>query len=168
MSYDIDVTTKDGAEHSLNWLRNPFGLCSFAEDNVGDGQMSLWHVCNDHAYDDVGKIDRAQFLRVVESYWDRLRGLDDAYFFFTFGSYVQFLPEYPDAMMVRGYRALVEATRWGDDGRLGIRIGRFQGYERQFGWRQTAVLDYYKEWFERLLGASRAMQDPDATIYISN
>lgn len=61
MSYDITVTTED-LELDMNWLRNSFGLCTFAENNIGDGQNSLWHVCNDHAYDDSNNVDRAKLL----------------------------------------------------------------------------------------------------------
>jgi hypothetical protein len=166
MSYDITVTT-DGTEHSLNWLRNPFGLCDFAEDNVGDGKNSLWHVCNDHAYDDVDKIDRAEFLRVVEEYWDRLRGLERGFFHFTFSSYVQFQNDYAGCMRVQRSH---EDYEWADD-RAVLRLAaeRFQPASN-FSWSSTGEcpLDFYKGWFERLLNLARAMQDPNARIYISN
>lgn len=44
----------------MNWLRNPFGLCDWAEANVGDkikiGKKDLWYVCNHWNYKKSSKI----------------------------------------------------------------------------------------------------------------
>ncbi len=173
MSYNISVSSRDGG-YDMNWLRNPFGLCQFAEDNAGDGDQSLWHVCNDHSYEQSMNVDRGRFLRVVSDYWDRIRGLESAHFFFTFGAYVQFAPSYPDAMLLqpRGWRS--GESRWEEGGRLAISVAEFQRYDRQrgisngFAWRGTPVLTHYKQRFENLLELANAMQDPDASIHISS
>ncbi len=168
MSYDIDVVTPDGQEFEMNWLRNPFGLCGFAEDNVGDGNMSLWHVCNDHAYDAVKDLDRAKFLRVVEDYWDRLRGLQRGWFWFTFGSYVQFSYDHAACMRVNFGGKLHEWTKKNDVSFLKLDIARFE-HDQNWEWsgRNIEPLQFYKNWFEQLLELARAMQDPNATVCIT-
>ncbi len=172
MGYDITVSGAEGRGGALNWSRNPFGLCNFAESNVGEKDGALWHVCNDHAYDDVGRLDRAQFLKVVSFYWDRLRGLQDARFYFTFHGYVHFAPQHPDAMLLHG-RGHGDCWSSGND-LLAIPVERFKG-EQNFAWSDHGlgpspgtVLDHYKEWFRSLLELAKAMQDPASVVCITN
>lgn len=167
---------------SMDWLRNPFGLCTFVEDNVGDRVQSLWHVCNDHAYKVMGELDRRKFRRIVLAYWDRLRNLDKAYFYFDFHAYVQFTSSYSDAMVIAPNRFSTDpqnafaqgAYTWrssssdDDPDRLGIRVERFQQYRYEhFSWGDTPVLDFYKDWFKRLVNIAEVMQDLNVEVHIS-
>lgn len=184
MSYDISIShypfeTEDNhwPKTELNWLRNPFGLCDFAEDNVGDGKHSLWHVCNDHAYDDVKNLDRADFLRVVLDYWDRLKNLEVGYFYFDLASYLQFSPEYPEAMKLPTIHWRLKHTKeecaqvykWGPEQRtIGFNVHQFALYPSHFSFRGRGPLRHYKDWFKDLVDIARAMQDPEVTVRISN
>lgn len=183
MSYTITLYRKnphaasdegDSEIASMDWLRNLFGLCTFVEDNVGDRVQSLWHVCNDQAYKVMGELDRRKFRRIVLAYWDRLRNLDKAYFYFDFHAYVQFMPNYSQAMTLPQHPHDESVGLWapgtsGDDpDRLGIRIERFQHYGRQhFSWGDTPVLDFYKDWFKRLMHIAEVMQDLNVEVRIS-
>jgi hypothetical protein len=184
MSWDIDVHLPDGRHLELNWLRNPFGLCDFAEDNVGNGSMSLWHVCNDFA-DDIEKFDRARFQEIVHEYWCRLAILHRGYFCFSFRSYVQFVRNFPEAMHLDLLDFMEQDWAWVGPRRhpteVRIDVQRFSIYGRnadvrttsptnnQFGWDAGSnVLDWYRKWFQELHEIASAVQDPNATITISN
>lgn len=160
--YDPDAYALDDV-HSMNWLRNPFGLCTFAEDNVGDGSSALWHVCNDHAYDKVKDLDRAKFLMVVREYWERIRSMEKASFYFTPGSYDQFAKQYPKIMppLLHGDLEAAVAPL-----QILIPVEKFQ-HAPNFGWRNQSVLQYYKDRFQELVELATTMQDPEIEIYIS-
>lgn len=170
MGYDIHVTAADRSLE-MNWLRNPFGLCPFAEDNVGDGSMSLWHVCNDNAYDTSNDLDRPRFLDVVTAYREKLQALELGYFHFEFSSYVQFASSYRAMILPWGVRAdEPRGYRWDKEHKiLGIDVERFID-EPNFGWsRQTSsVLQWYKDWFDQLFEIAKLMQEPGSDVYISN
>lgn len=124
MSLDISLEGKGGRFHSMNWLRNPFGLCQWAEDNIelpaeveasllerakkhdeqGDypkkaekGSL-LWFVCNRWCYERGGDIDRRLFLDVVKAYASGVEKLERGYYFFTFGAYRQFIEPYREKL----------------------------------------------------------------------
>lgn len=163
MSYKITVSrpSDDDVLLSLNWHRNPFGLCSFVEDNAGDQIGSLHHICNDHAYDRVKNLDRKKFLRIIKEYGQRLRAVKQAYFFFNFRSYVQFVEKYPTAMLL----SLSKGFMW-HESRIGIRVERFQSYGRKLGWIDEPVLGWYQQWFKKLAELVAVMQDPDIEVRI--
>ena len=99
MSLEIDLIEKETGNEvmSLNWLRNPFGLQTWAEDNVGmkivqrvrgiSGREELFedlrYVCNHWSYEDSSDIDRGLFKQVVDTYWKEIQKLEVGYFVFN-------------------------------------------------------------------------------------
>ena len=85
MSLKLYLEDKHNNEiKSITWPRNPFGLCNWAEDNVGDDRSSLHHVCNAWQYEKASQCDRPLFQQVVEHYWQKILALDNnSCFWFT-------------------------------------------------------------------------------------
>jgi hypothetical protein len=129
MSLDIHLETSDGRRsYAMNWLRNPYGLCQWIEDNARlpedvrdalvlraqahDEKESeeekypktvhpaslLWFVINRWCYDKAPQIDRKLFLDVVKAYAAEVEKLDQGYYFFGFGAYRQFVEPHRNQM----------------------------------------------------------------------
>jgi hypothetical protein len=128
MSLDIHLETAKGESHRMNWLRNPYGLCQWIEDNAklpakildvlverakahdevaseeekypktAHPASLLWFVINRWCYDKAPQIDRQLFLDVVKAYSSEVEKLERGYYFFDFGAYRQFVEPYRDQM----------------------------------------------------------------------
>lgn len=171
MSYKIAVSRPgdDDVLLSLNWHRNPFGLCSFMEDNIGDRIRSLYHICNDYAYGKEKNLNRSKFLRIVNDYQTRLQPKKIAHFFFSFRSFVQFLEQFPKAMVLPVQEAGIMGDyrfEWFGSSKLAINVAQFQSYGKELGWDDMPVLDWYKQWFAKLVKLVEVMQDPDVEVWI--
>lgn len=160
MSYDITITCPDGQLLEMNWLRNPFGLCNFLEDNVGDGELSLWHVCNDNSYETSNTLDRLRFHQVVNAYSNRLNALKQAFFYFDGNAYRQFSPFYP---CMRG------ATKIPAGDKTKIDVEAFTNTDLRSQRRpEDSILDGYKRWMDELVTIAEVIQDPNVIVFISN
>ena len=103
MSLDIYVTnTRTDEKMDMNWLRNPFGLCSWAENNYTyfterepPEDKSLWYVINHWNYDKSVQVDKPLFLEVVKRYGNIIMKLDRGYFWFNEGGFKQFIQAPP-------------------------------------------------------------------------
>lgn len=171
----LDLTLYDRSDNevaSLNWLRNPFGLARWAEDNTGLAKVvdkSLYYVCNEWSYDRGEEIDRVLFKTVVTFYWEKLVRLQQGYFVFTFQEYLQFVaPKYSMMPMERmrfgGDRH--EGLEWRDDGsRLALPQDSFN--PGLFHLR-SCKLPSYKLWFKELVDFAELLQDDNLRFYCSN
>lgn len=174
MSLDIAIgNAATGDTRDLNWLRNPFGLCQWAEDNYEyrtkqrpPEQEQLYYVCNHWAYDRSGEVDRPLFKRVVESYWEVLSGLERGYYFFGAGSLIQFVvPHWRHLpVTVEFYSPRVEVMAYMDD-RVGIPVEHFTHPDFHLS---NPSLGSCKAWYEQLLEFAELLQDPAYEFYCSN
>jgi len=173
MSLDISLyNSADEEVASMNWQRSPFGLCQWAEDNVGDGQLSLYHVCNDWAYDKSADVDRAEFKRVVDLYWKAIKELKRGYFYFDLPAYIQF---------VEGNTKSFPRTQWGSivnvqyvDERARIKIPMEYFSSMKYSddpWFEMIgynTLEYYKNRFAKLVEFAELLQDKSLRFECSN
>ncbi len=89
MSLDISIINKKtGESREMNWLRNPFGLCNWAEANFNftikdepKEKDSLWYVINHWNYKKSSRINRVKFKQTILWYWNVLEDLKKGYFF---------------------------------------------------------------------------------------
>jgi hypothetical protein len=155
MSLDISISRNGETLAEINWLRNPFGLCQWAEDNtrLSNGvQPDLRYVCNHRAFGNSGQIDRALFLRVVYDYWERIQFLKQGYFYFDLPSYRQFIEPHvhllPQGNTFIGTKFIVGSS-YDDSNRLRIPMEHFSHDAFALGDKNT--LQAYKNWFARLV-----------------
>ena len=164
----IDLHLYDGEEEiiSLNWLRNPFGLCNWAEDNVGDN-LRLHYVCNEWTYGKSDQVNRPLFKQVVEEYWARIQKLDAGYFFFDLSSYRQFVE--PHIAAFPGKRLFdiwsIDGSKYDQRGRLMIPMGHFDRPEFDVF---KPSLEGYREWFSELVRFAEKLQNEKHRFYASN
>lgn len=176
MSLDISLCNKDDDSDyvSMNWLRNPFGLERWAEDNFKYAtkdfaipvtlSASLWDVCNKWSYDDSEHVDRALFKHVVDVYNIEIKQLKVGYFWFDIYSLMQFV--------VPDYSRFPKDPRWNrilgshfHEDKLGIPQEYFG---RVCGGEKYCALSYYKKWFGELVEFAELLQDPAYVFYCSN
>lgn len=156
---------------SMNWLRNPFGLCNWAEDNfeaVGaktDTKLSF--VINNWSYETSNDINRELFKSVVDGYWKVLQKIDKGYFFFDIYSYLQFiepnrkkLPTEHDNILGID---LITGMNW-KLSKVGIPMEHFTKKIIDI----DNSLDHYKDWFNELVEFSNKLQDKKLIFYCSN
>lgn len=171
MSYDITATL-DETTKSTNWLRNPFGLCQWAEDNVGEPtsnfgeriEKPLYHVCNEWTYGDVDHIDRQMFYEVVVIYDDRIQDLDEGYFYFDLPEFVQFVAPNFDKFEI----SWLTDVDYIDD-KIEIPMEAFMPAER-FGLscrRADTMLGDYQSWMGELVEIAEMIKD-GADVSITN
>ncbi len=183
MSLDISVTNKRTDESmDMNWLRNPFGLCNWAEANFNYAtesepayEQSLHYAINHWNYDKADQVDKPFFLEVVKRYGIVLHQLERGYFFFTEKGLEQFV--WPCV----GITSMIEIRR-GQPPDI-VRVGR--GEEKEYGlpmekfgdpcyhlsdkYRPNAhTLTHYQDWYRELITFAERLQDPDAVFYCSN
>ena len=162
-------TRKDVAE--INWLRNPFGLCNWAEDNAGDGHSTLHFVCNHWAYGESIHVDRLRFLSVVSAYNAAVQALTEGFFFFNLSDYRQFIEgkvEYleTDGSLLAGLPIEIVDSKYDEQNRLAIPMRQFS--HRAFDLGGEYRLEDYKAWFIRLVGFAELLQNPDNVFYCRN
>ena len=51
---------------------------------------------------------------------------------------------------------------------IGFNVNGFARYREHFSWRGNEPLQFYKDWFQRLVNIATTMQDPTVRIHISN
>ena len=166
MSIEISLRDKETDEEimSLNWLRNPFGLERWAEDNlilyVGETaklpeKKKLWYVCNNWNYENSDEIDRQLFKEVIDEYWMVLQKLEVGYFVFDLPEYRQFVEG-----VINGRKLEFENYRYQrDHTEIAIEMECF---------RNIPSLHGYKEWFYRLVLFAEKLQDPNVVFHCSN
>jgi hypothetical protein len=171
MSLDITLTNrKTGTEViSMNWLRNPFGLCNWAEANVKPNtRVDLWYVCNNWDYDKSDRVDRRLFKCVVGEYWGEIQKLDRGYYAFDLPSYIQFVQPNVDFMPKE---TLFQVDRIKDaiydkQGRLLIPMEHFNNFSAFH--LTDPSLAYMRQWFAELVRFAELLQDKDNEFYCSN
>ena len=172
----LDITLHDGEDvaYSMNWLCNPFGLCSWAEDNAHhvwehEPPKTLHYVTNHWSYSNSGRVNRPLFKRVVDHYAETLLKLDMSYFFFGLRSYRQFVE--PHAHLLPGTRPLFSSgQRWitgsfYTDHKLAIPVEHFQPSAFHLS---RPTIEGYKAWLRELVEFGDAMQDTALRFYCSN
>jgi len=178
MSLDIALYDKaDGEEIiAMNWLRNPFGLCQWAEDNAGDGEQSLWYVCNAWAYDKGKDVDRVGFKRVVDAYWERIQKLERGYYWFDLPAYRDIVERncgwIPYELGGSRLGASPAESHYVDErynkkrDKLGIPMEYFTAGVFHLAGQNT--LEHYKDWFAELVKFAELLQDTALEFYCSN
>jgi hypothetical protein len=170
MSLDISVTVGD-EEIDMNWLRNPFGLCNWAEANVQPKtRRSLWYVCNHWAYKKSGRVNKPLFLEVVLAYQDAIMALLRGYFVFDLPSYRSFIEPFMDYLPTQPHvmgdeRRWIKDSKYDDHQRLMIPMEYFTHEVFHLARPSLAA---YQEWFGRLVDLARLLQQPGAKFYCSN
>ena len=180
MSLDISLYDKKTGEEVLemNWLRNPFGLCDWAEDSVKeivDSSKSLWYVCNHWNYNKSKFVKRALFQEVVEKYWEEIKKIEEGYFYFNAHAYDQFIgPKYdffPKEDSIIGETRIKGVNRMGES-KVGIPMQHFNHdgiIDLGIGLRGTQdVLEHYKKWFKDLVMFADMLQDTKYRFDCSN
>jgi len=190
MGVDISLLKWSGTENeeeieSMNWLRNPFGLCNWAVDNYvywckkkydcysKNGKNNLlYHMLNCYAYDKGKKLDRKKFLEIVQTYYDLLNNIEEGYFFFDLNSYRQFIqPKYNT--FLKGYNygdfRTIHGEKYDKYNRnvLMIPQSEFVNYECVHSIKTDMSLSKYKAWMRELLDFAEMLQDESLEFYCS-
>jgi hypothetical protein len=185
MSLDITVTnTRTGASMDMNWLRNPYGLCTWAENNYTyfterepPEEKRLWYVINHWNYDTSEQVDKLLFLNVVKRYGDVIMKIEKGYFWFSESSYVQFINPHrgmlPFSLDKNHYAVIALSVQYHFDKREHIGIPMNYLSNPCFGlsdrYRPNAhTLAHYQNWYRELITFAEMLQDPDAIFYCSN
>lgn len=175
MSLDISLIDENEEDViEMNWLRNPYGLCNWAEDNVieagynPDKEESLWYVINNWSYDDSPNVDRKLFLDVVMKYWEVVKNLEQGYYFFSLPGYRQFV-EGKTHLMPQEKRSWgtprIKGEKYAHDRRLMIPMENFKHSEFTL---DDPCLKRNQEWFAKLVKFAEMLQDEQYIYYCSN
>ena len=161
MSLDISISRNGTTLAEINWLRNPFGLCQWAEDNVivPDTPHDLYYVCNHWAYSQSLEIDRELFGRVVLDYWQQVQAIERGYFWFTPLQYKQLVMPYAKLLPSRDSIHKTETH-------TEIPMEYFSNNAFRLG--PNCTLQGYKDWFAKLVHIAALLQEPDVEFYCSN
>jgi len=186
MSLDIGVSNaRTGESMDMNWLRNPYGLCQWAEDNFAYAmerepveEKSLWYVINHWNYDKSEQVDKPLFLEVVKRFGDVIMMLDRAYFWFTEKSFEQFIQPYLSVLPPSSSK---EFKQYSFEGIVRYHLEKIEhiGIPMQYLGHSCFdlsskyrpdhhTLDHYKNWYQELIKFAEMLQDPDAVFYCSN
>lgn len=173
MSTDLYLYTESKEIASIDWLRNPFGLCQWAEDNFGEEGL-LTMVTNQWAYDKCEEIDRRLFKQVVDDYWARINIHATSYFWFNEAQYQRFIKPYEVHFL--GYIAFsgIAGTIQTVDNKKGIPIGYFDKdnlpdslslKRRRQG---NTIKEMYLNWFAELVDFANKLQNKEYRFYCEN
>lgn len=183
MGLDISLYDGEGEVVSMNWLRNPFGLRDWAEDNYQiatgtfgkpDDVPDLWYVINHWNYAEGVNVDRALFKSVVDEYWSVLRGIEEGYFCFTLSGYINIIEPHrgalPSENIIAGDsrfgRKIIGAKYVGERSeRIAIPQRLFTSPVWNLGRRG---LPDYLAWFHELVTFAEKLQDTRYRFYCSN
>jgi hypothetical protein len=180
MSLDISVSNPaTGEEMEMNWLRNPFGLCSWAEDTLlyeakleaVPEEQSLWFVINHWSYDKSANVNKPLFLQVVQRYGGVILSVEKGYFWFP-------LDRFPDNLAYhlepgKSIDALRSSLRDGNvingdityyQDKIGLPIEQCAKFVRL----GRSDLARYKDWYRDLIRFAEILQTPEAVFYCSN
>lgn len=172
MSLDIYVTNmRTGEQRSMNWLRNPYGLCNWAEANYDyrterktneESSDSLWYAINHWCYDTSEQVDKALFLAVVKRYGQvLLHDLPQGYFFFNERALDQFVkPHFSE--VPKGIAVSCEKHK-----EYGIPMEYFTHLSTVYR-PDEHTLKHYQEWYAELVAFAELLRDPDSRYYCSN
>jgi hypothetical protein len=187
MSLDIAVyrgecyDDADAILAKMNWLRNPFGLCDWLEDNCPDvnvpDEFSLWAVVNRWAYSEAVEINdgpqavalRERAIETVEAYNAAAQALTQGYFYFTLSGYLHFVRHRDEILVNPGPRRLCEilvAHKYGS-GRIGFDMDAVARIV-ELGHADGGVLAGYQAWAQELTDLFALLRDPDNKLYVSN
>ncbi|BDA74393.1 hypothetical protein CAL7716_085590 [Calothrix sp. PCC 7716] len=167
----LKIALYDGEQEiiSMNWTRNPFGLCRWAEDNFGFDNH-LWHVCNEWSYNKAHYIDRALFQQVVHSYYKRLHGHLDFYFYFNNTQFNQFIRNYLDYFPLSSNGIVGSVVQ--PDRRLAIPMHHFDEEMPEMlqirRRKEITVCQQYRAWFGELMHFADLLQNANYSFYCSN
>lgn len=168
----------------MNWLRNPYGLCQWVEDNVllpiglkPVEERRLRYVTNHWAYDKGGEVDRVLFLDVVTYYYQMVMPLTRGYFFFRMSRFIQFVLPNIDLIPVEkgpfNNVRIKDSLTVNEGNQIGIPMEYF-GHIR-FGLNtrydpdgDNHSLARYKRWMGELLEFAEELQDPTTIFLCSN
>ena len=188
MGLDITLSERDsdGTEieiASMNWLRNPFGLRDWAEDNYQiamdltdrpSDTPDLWYVVNNWNYEKSANVDRALFKAIVDEYWVVLKDLKEGYFVFTLSGYINIIE--PNRSSLPSENIIAGDSRFGKK----IVGAKYVGAEREkiaipqrlFAspvWHLGRYdLGSYLAWYRELVDFAEKLQDTRYTFYCSN
>jgi len=181
MSLDIDVhNTRTDERMEMSWLRNPYGLCTWAEANYlyttksipFPDEKSLWYVINHWCYDTSEQVDKPLFLEVVKRYAEVILKLEKGYFWFDVSSFMSFVLPHMDVLPTEDF---FKQTRIKDnvfhDRQIGIPMDYFSNpcFHLSDKYRPDAhTLTHYQDWYRDLIKFAEMLQDPDAVYYCSN
>lgn len=174
MSLDISVTNKRTGDYlEMNWLRNPFGLCQWAEDNYlyvhklerVPEEESLWYVINHWNYDKAVQVDRRLMLSTVQRYGECLTEMERGFFWFDLARFPQNLSTHivPDKLHLP-YFGMGYCINVYHNDKVGIPI---EDTARSVDLSHKTLADY-QQWYWQLIDFAHALQDPDAQFYCSN
>lgn len=180
MGLDIYLNDRKTGEEVmwLNWLRNPFGLCNWAQDTVHEfilppPRERLWYVINHWSYAKSKNVNRGKFLEVVNWYFSKIRLLDSGYFFFDLPSYIQFIQgkidKLPQENVFPGVERIV-GSKYSLNDRLMIPMDYLERVcdLRRESEMSVTLLQHYKGWFARLVEFAESLQNPKYSFYCSN
>jgi hypothetical protein len=96
MGLKMRLYEEDREVCAINWLRNPFGLARWIEDNItrtgSDVELpTLITICGQWTYNSSHQVDRDLFLKVVLSYNVEQLKPEQAYYYFNLPEYRQFI-----------------------------------------------------------------------------
>lgn len=174
MGLDLSLFRGDEEVVELNWSRNPFGLCQWAEDNADPGiDFSLYFVCNEWAYSKGDQVNRPLFKSVVDAYGEMVKALEFGYFWFPESNLEQSVRNfqsgnYPTPGLVTV--EMVQQARFVEfrNGKYGIPMTMFHSPHSRFDYSEDLRLPRYKEWFTRLESFAEQLQDETLRFYCSN
>jgi hypothetical protein len=172
----LDLSLYDEKEQeicSLNWLRNPFGLCECVEQNVEHEmrmqiarETSLYYVCNHWNYNKSKHIDRNLFLTVVKNYDKIFQNIETLYFFFNFKDFLSFCSKHSQHFPRDQFDHIKGIIYHNNNNQVvGIPINHF----RHPCWHLGSVDQcYYYQWMKRLVEFAEALQNQKYKFYCSN
>jgi hypothetical protein len=185
MSLDISVYNPETEQTiEMNWLRNPYGLCNWAESNYlyakkREPKKTLWYVINHWNYAKAPRVNRKLFLEAVMLYGSEIMALQKGYFWFDISSYIQFVQPYlhvfpqhdPLAKWGIGDGSLrIDGTVYHDK-EIGIPMDYFANpcFHLSDKYRPNAhALARYQKWYQQLIDFAKLLQVPGTTFYCSN
>ncbi len=114
---------------------------TWIRDNTG---VDVWHVVNDHNYDDSHNVDRVEFLRLAKEAWAKVESLTVGYFRLEGSQFIQKGMEYSFTLPAKHeYWIEMEYYNrvWGS---LGV---------------GSDCLDGYKQWTKEFVEFAELLQD---------
>lgn len=183
MSLDIYVSNEETGESlDMNWLRNPYGLCQWAEDNYNfqteskpddESEQRLWHVINHWNYGKSEQVDKELFYSVVMRYGQVLvNDLKQGYFFFPERTLDQFItPHLAVVTSALEKYPCVVVVRYPEDKVYGYPMDIFAHpcFGLSSKYRSHAhTLKRYQEWFAGLMHFAEVLRKPGSVFYCSN
>lgn len=173
MSCDIHLFDRETKQTAMrmNWLRNPFGLVQWAEDNAHHvwGKVpnkTLWYVVNHWNYKKSPRVNRPLFKRVVDQYAATLAEMDTTYFFFDVYDFRQFIQENMRLLPteVGLSRMNIVGERMSNDRRLMLPLELFkEGF-----YLSPSTHIGYQQWFRELVKFASLLQDKRYSFYCDN